>query len=188
MPLAASGRFPGAPTRSALGSTLLGFLSWFGSITSIALVFLFSSEKDAPNGSPGDIRAWALLLSILFAEHTYLLVKSIVRYVLSKMDSPGLQKERAERFSMRKQFLEQTFGPDFAEDAPSEALGEGEKVTREALEEEARRASTRGHGSPTEQFVTASTSPFFQAHKANRELGSGSDREEPQRPSRSDGS
>ncbi|KAH8889662.1 DUF590-domain-containing protein [Thozetella sp. PMI_491] len=130
----------------------IGFLSWLGSITGASLVFLFSDGKHGPAGSPASIRAWALLLSILFAEQTYLVVKSIVHYVFSKMDSPGLQKERAERFAMRKQFLEQTFGPGFAEESATKVLGIGEKaqaITREALEDEARQASNR---TPTEQF------------------------------------
>ncbi len=134
----------------------LGFLSWFGSITSTVLLYLFSSQEDTPDGSPGSIRPWALLLCILFAEHMYLLVKNTVHYAMRMMDSPGLQKERAERFSMRKLFLEQTFGPDFAEETPSmikEHAG-GEKLTREALEEEARVASTQGQGSATQQCVT----------------------------------
>ena len=123
----------------------LGFLSWLGSITSSAIVFLFHN-KSKPDGSPWDIRAWALLLSILFAEHLYLIVKIVVQNVIRKLDSPGLQKERAERFAMRKQLLEQTFGKDLSGEAHGPGNSGGEKITRAALEEEARQDSTKTVG------------------------------------------
>jgi anoctamin-10 len=39
---------------------------------------------------------------MFFSEHIYLAVQLGVRTALSKIDSPGLQKERAERFLLRK--------------------------------------------------------------------------------------
>ncbi|OAA68407.1 plasma membrane channel protein [Niveomyces insectorum RCEF 264] len=91
--------------------TSLGFLSWLGSLTSAAVVYLFrSSNPYGADHSPWDIRAWALLLSILFAEHLYLTVQLVVRYVVDKLDSPGLQKERAERFALRKRVLAESLG------------------------------------------------------------------------------
>ncbi|KAK0718298.1 calcium-activated chloride channel-domain-containing protein [Lasiosphaeria miniovina] len=130
----------------------LGFLSWLGSVTSAALVFLFHQSQHGPDGSPWDISGWALLLSILFSEHVYLVVQRIVRSAVHLMDSPGLQKERAERFAMRKQLLEQTFSQDLTEESHGPGLSGGEKITREALEEEARRISIKGNGTPEEQF------------------------------------
>lgn len=127
----------------------LGFLSWLGSITSPALLYLFR-DKNGPDGSPRGIYGWALLLSVMFAEHLYLIVQSVVRYVLRKMERPGLQKERAERFAMRKRLLEETLGEDLTEEASGPGMTGGEKITRQSLEEEARLASTRGHGSPEE--------------------------------------
>ncbi|KAK4231333.1 calcium-activated chloride channel-domain-containing protein [Podospora fimiseda] len=126
----------------------LGFLSWLGSLTSAALVFLFNTNKSGPDGSPWEISAWALLLSILFSEHLYLVVQFVVRGVLAKLDSPGLQKERAERFAMRKLLLEQMIEHDVlsaeaGKGAPG-LLGSGEIITREALEEEARSLATVG--------------------------------------------
>ena len=127
----------------------LGFLSWLGSLTSAALVFLFNKSKNGPDGSPWDISGWALLLSILFAEHIYLVVQIVVRNVIKKMDSPGLQKERAQRFRMRKQLLEQTFGAgvDIEEESHGVGVKGGEKISRETLEEEARELSIKGSGS-----------------------------------------
>lgn len=133
--------------------TSLGFLSWLGSLTSAAIVFLFSGGdrmNGGLDGSPWDIMAWALLLSILVAEHVYLVVQQVVRYTLQKMDSPGLQMERAARFATRKRLLAETLGDDESEKAATAALSGSEKITRETLEEEARLAATKGHGSPEE--------------------------------------
>jgi hypothetical protein len=80
----------------------LGFLAWLGSLTSAALVYLFSGDGLGPDGSPWNIKGWGLLLVMFFSEHIHLVVQFGVRKALSKIDSPGLQKERAERFSVRK--------------------------------------------------------------------------------------
>ncbi|KAF3767706.1 DUF590-domain-containing protein [Cryphonectria parasitica EP155] len=132
--------------------TSLGFLSWLGSLTSAAIVFIFSSDPYGPDGHPSNIKAWALLLSILFAEHLYLVVQFVVRYMIGSMDSPGLQKERAERFAMRKLHLQETLGEELAESAAAADFTGGEKITREALEEEARRASVSGRTAPGQAF------------------------------------
>ncbi|KAK3371612.1 hypothetical protein B0T24DRAFT_668221 [Lasiosphaeria ovina] len=60
---------------------------------------------------------------------------------LATNNSPGLQKERAERFAIH--LTEESHGP---------GLSGGEKITREALEEEARRISIKGNRTPEEQF------------------------------------
>lgn len=80
----------------------LGFLAWLGSLTSAALVYLFSGTGLGPGGTPWNIKGWGLLLTIFFSEHIFLAVQLGVRKALSKLDSPGLQKERAERWLVRK--------------------------------------------------------------------------------------
>jgi hypothetical protein len=127
----------------------LGFLAWLGSLTSAALVFLFKNGTAFPSGSPWDIRAWALLLAVLFAEHLYMLVQIVVRSVVQKIDSPGLQKERSERYAIRKRLLEKMVEWDVsgAETAGPGVSG-GEKITRDVLEEEARKLSVAGEGRP----------------------------------------
>ena len=80
----------------------LGFLSWLGSISSAALVYLFSGDGFGPGGDPWNIKLWGLLLTMFFSEHIYLGVQLGVRKALSKIDSPGLQKERSERFAVRR--------------------------------------------------------------------------------------
>lgn len=127
----------------------LGFLSWLGSITSAALLFLFK-DGNGPDGSPRHIRAWALLLAIIFAEHLYLILQPVVRYAVGKIDMPGLRKERGERYATRKFLLQETLGEDFAEETTGPGPSRGEKITRETLEDEARRTSVRGGGTPEE--------------------------------------
>lgn len=131
----------------------LGFLSWLGSLTSAAVVYLFRSDPHGPGGEPWNIRSWALLLSILVAEHLYLVVQVVVRYVVDKMDSPGLQKERAERFALRKSVLAESLGSvSDVETDTEKPLGSVESdsptITRDALEEDLRQTSAQGHGSP----------------------------------------
>lgn len=129
----------------------LGFLSWLGSLTSAAIVFLCSGDPDGPAGSPSNIKAWGLLLSILLAEHFYLIVQQVVRLIMSKMDRPGLQKERKERFLMKRKILKETLGQDVAPKAAVPGIAASEKITRQVLEEGARQASTKGHGTAEEQ-------------------------------------
>ncbi|KAK4103738.1 DUF590-domain-containing protein [Parathielavia hyrcaniae] len=134
----------------------LGFLSWLGSLTSAALVFLYHSNGSGiPDGSPSEIKGWALLLAILFSEHVYLVVQLVVRGLVRKLDSPGLQKERRERFAMRKRMFERMAQTDVSAAVGGPGVGGGEvleKITREALEDEARRLSVAGEGTPEKMF------------------------------------
>jgi anoctamin-10 len=127
----------------------LGFLTWLGSITTAAIVYMFSNDGLGPDGSPAAIKGWALLLTIIFSERVYLLVRFGVRTIISKIDSPGIQKERAERYMVRKRYLEGTSGIDDTVSVPPP--GTGEKITRESLEEDTRRSSLRDSG-PHDQF------------------------------------
>ena len=126
----------------------LEFLAWLGSITSAALAYLFSNNGLGPDGTPATIQGWALLLTIFFSEHIYLLVRWGVRLAVSKIDSPGMEKERAERFMVRKRYLQDTLGQDIL-DVPSGHVEE--KITRASLEEDARQSSLRTTG-PLDHF------------------------------------
>ena len=116
----------------------LSFLTWLGSITSAALVYMFSDGGMGPGGTPSQIKGWALLLTIFLSEHIYLALRMAIRLAISKLDSPGLQKERAEKFSVRKRYLEETLDVDSTVLPPPHAQ---EKITRASLEEEARQGS-----------------------------------------------
>lgn len=132
--------------------TALGFLSWLGSVTSSAIVFLCSGSASGARGTTTHITAWGVLASIMISEHFYFIVKLAVNFVMNKFESQGLQKERKERFMMKKKLLEETLGQDVAEKATAPGIQEGEKITRQSLEEEARELSIKGNGSPEEVF------------------------------------
>lgn len=129
----------------------LGFLSWTGSITSAALVYMFSGNaQQGPNGEPTDIKGWALLLAIFFSEHLYLAIQYVVQISMVKLEPPNARKERAERYLMRKRYLESTLGAQNDDQNPvisSEVPG----LSRAALEEEARQSSLQ-ETDPAERF------------------------------------
>ncbi|KAL8945152.1 MAG: hypothetical protein Q9211_000304 [Gyalolechia sp. 1 TL-2023] len=126
----------------------LGFLTWLGSITTAALVYLFSNDGLGPDGTPASIQGWALLLTVFFSEHVYLLVRWGVRLAVSKIDSPGIEKERAERFMVRKRYLQDVLGQDVMDVPPGHTE---EHITRASLEEDARQSSLRTT-SPEDHF------------------------------------
>lgn len=126
----------------------LSFLTWLGSLTTAAVVYLFSNDGLGPDGTPASIQGWALLLSIFVSEHAYLLVRYVVQLAISKLDSPGLQTERGERYIMRKQHLQRLYGVNPL-DAPPPF--DPEKITRSSLEEEARQTTLKT-SSPKDQF------------------------------------
>ncbi|CAH0048678.1 unnamed protein product [Clonostachys solani] len=132
--------------------TALGFLSWLGSVSSAAIVFLCGGSTDAERGTMSHISAWGVLSSVMLAEHFYFLVQMAVRYFMSKFENYGQQKERKERFLIKKRYLEETLGQGVAEQAATPGLTHGEKITREALEEQERQASIKGHASPEDLF------------------------------------
>lgn len=126
----------------------LSFLTWFGSITMSALVYLFSNDGVGPDGSPYDIKAWGLLLAIFCSEHLHLLAKSGVAIAISKIDSPGRQKARRDRYLTRQKYFEESLDQTRRIPALSEKTGE---ITRSSLEEEARGASLQT-ATPEERF------------------------------------
>ncbi|TGO88870.1 hypothetical protein BPOR_0137g00110 [Botrytis porri] len=130
----------------------LGFLSWLGSLSTAALVYLFSGDGFGPDGTPSKMTGWGVLLTMFFSEHIYLTLRRGIRLALSKIDSPGLQRERRERFAVRKQYLQETISQEAAENAASGGITNGEKISRNTLEEEARESSLRGHGTAEERF------------------------------------
>ncbi|KAL9105195.1 MAG: hypothetical protein Q9227_009578 [Pyrenula ochraceoflavens] len=128
----------------------LGFFSWLGSITTAALVYMFSDGGLGPDGNPSAIKGWALLLTIFFAEHIYLLVRIGVRTAISKMDSPNMQKDRAEKYMVRKRYLEETMDTGKgATTTPPQGIESS--ISRKSLEDEARDASLKD-SKPEDRF------------------------------------
>lgn len=133
----------------------LGFLSWVGSITSAALIYMFSgNSQHGPNGEPTDIVGWALLLTIFFSEHVYLLARYAVETAMSKIEPPFSRKERAERYLMRKRYLDSTLrvnaDDDNDEDDTAPISGPPE-ISRRTLEDDARQSSSHDTD-PAERF------------------------------------
>lgn len=131
----------------------LGFLSWVGSITSASLVYMFSGNaQHGPNGEPTDIRGWALLLTIFFSEHLYLIVQYAVQTAMTKLEPPNVRKERAERYLMRKRYLDSTLRAETEKDQDQDdVVTEAPGLSRAALEEDARRSSSHDTD-PAERF------------------------------------
>lgn len=71
-----------------------------------------------------------VLAAIFLSEHIYFITRYVVRVALSKLDSPGLIKERRERFIVRRRFLQESVGADG--DAEYQDHGIGSGVTKEA--------------------------------------------------------
>lgn len=125
----------------------LGFLAWVGSITSAALLYLFSNDGLGPDGTPGQIKGWALMVTIFFSEHLWLIVRTVVRSTMSKIELPNTRKEKAERYMMRKRYLASSLEAESEAardevDEPELQTG-GEDITRASLEEDARTSSLR---------------------------------------------
>lgn len=131
----------------------LGFLTWLGSITTAAIVYLFQGDAGTGEttdvGSRGKVTAWGLLAAILASEHVYFLVQWGVRTAIGKLDSPGRQKERAERYMVRKRYLEENMAgrEDLSRGSVAGSVEKEEAITRRSLEEEAR----AGGAATTEQ-------------------------------------
>lgn len=132
----------------------LGFLSWLGTLTSAGIVSLCSSSNSSgPAGSRGQIQAWVVLLSVFLAEHFYLATQMVVRHLMSKVDSPGLQRERKEKYLIKKKLLEENLHQEVHEKAATPGIEKSDEITRAALEDDARRAAMRGINGPEDQQV-----------------------------------
>lgn len=120
----------------------LGFLSWTGSITSAALVYMFSgNSQNDPNGEPRGIRLWALLAAIFFSEHLYLVVRYAVQTAMEKLEPPHVRKERAERYLVRKRYLDSTLHVEDDKDQQDDLVTPAPELSRKSLEDDARQSS-----------------------------------------------
>ncbi|KAL7266877.1 hypothetical protein RUND412_010559 [Rhizina undulata] len=102
----------------------LTFLTWMGSIVSAALIYLFSTS---PDGTPSPYTLGGFLLAITFSEHIYIATRIVVRIALSKLESPGVQQDRRERYLLRKRYMEQSLGVDEEESDDVEGAKSGDE-------------------------------------------------------------
>ncbi|OAK97897.1 DUF590-domain-containing protein [Phaeosphaeriaceae sp. SRC1lsM3a] len=126
----------------------LSFLTWLGALTTSALVYMFHNSNSGPEGDPSNMKLWALLLTVFFAEHLFIILRLTIRHVISKIDSPGLQKERRERFMVRQLYLEENLNALKKVPTLSES---GIDITRKSLEDDARDSSLRA-STPESRF------------------------------------
>ncbi len=117
----------------------LTFLAWLGSLTSAAIVYLFSNDGLGPGGTPYEIKGWGLLLAVFFSEHIFLAVRWAVSVAISKIESLGRQKERRERYMVRKRYFEESLSE--LENTPTMRDAGEVIIDRDTLEEEARKSS-----------------------------------------------
>ena len=134
----------------------LSFLTWLGSITTAALVYMFSNDGIGPDGRPSDLKLWAILLSVFISEHIYLVVRLAVRTIISKLDTENMRKDRSQRYMIRKQALEDAGLANFMAASPpaSPMLDEKpdmKRVSRHSLEDEVRKDSLKD-SNPTIRF------------------------------------
>jgi len=90
----------------------LSFLTWLGSISSAALIYMFSNTEETAGLPPQNLTMYGLLLSVFFSEHIYFSAHAIVAFTMSKIQSQGLETERKEKYMVRKRYLEESFGAE----------------------------------------------------------------------------
>lgn len=148
-------RRPNPERADSIGPWLssLEFLAWLGSITSAALVHMFSDGGLGPDGRPSKIKLGLLMVTVFFSEHIFIVFRLVVRHVISKLDSENMRKERSERFMVRRKFLEDAGLGDAVKpltspaDSPLKTINSkhsaniSQSISREMLEEEARNDS-----------------------------------------------
>ncbi|KAF7557109.1 hypothetical protein G7Z17_g860 [Cylindrodendrum hubeiense] len=93
-----------APVRSdGIGPWIysLDALTWLGSISTAAIVHLFSADKFG-NGS------WAMLpVTVFISEHVLLLLRVLVRSILHQAGSERIREDRNQRYAHRVRHLEE---------------------------------------------------------------------------------
>ncbi|RKF57030.1 Uncharacterized protein OnM2_077066 [Erysiphe neolycopersici] len=115
----------------------LGFLSWLGSLTTAALVYLFSENVLGSDGTPDNIKAWRLLLTIFISEHIYLATKLVVKKIISNLHSFEHRVEESQKLKTRKTYFEKIINENSIGKFSSQTIYDGtitkESVTRDHI-------------------------------------------------------
>ncbi|RYO90730.1 hypothetical protein DL762_002532 [Monosporascus cannonballus] len=103
----------------------LDTLAWLGSISTAAVVHVFGTEAGNSNTllghAFGHVSWWSLPVTIWLSEHIFLAWRSAVQFVLQRIGSDQMRRERIERYARRKKYLEDM---DAAANAGGGAHGE----------------------------------------------------------------
>ncbi|KEQ78134.1 hypothetical protein M436DRAFT_60067 [Aureobasidium namibiae CBS 147.97] len=86
----------------------LEFLTWLGSLSTAALLYMYGGNSDVT-----DIHLGGLLLTVFIAEQAYLATKLTIRFIFDKIGSEAVRTEEATRRLVRKRYLE-TFSDEVA--------------------------------------------------------------------------
>jgi hypothetical protein len=103
----------------------LDSLTWLGSITTAAIVHMFSEAVILPGRG-----WWSLPITIFLSEHVFLLLRFSVRFVLQRIGSDEIRKERMNQYSYRKKYLDNLEAASRAADALDVGLVERRKSVR----------------------------------------------------------
>ena len=79
----------------------LDFLTWAGSISTGAIVHLYGTNSIAGGAW------WALPITIFISEHIFMALRAIVRFVLDRIGSEQIRKQRNARYLSRVKHLEE---------------------------------------------------------------------------------
>ncbi|KAL2752923.1 hypothetical protein ACRALDRAFT_1065912 [Sodiomyces alcalophilus JCM 7366] len=79
----------------------LDLLTWFGSLSTAAIVHMFSAAGFGPN------RWMSLPITIFVSEHVFLLFRGLVRFLLNQLGSAQIREERSRLYAMRLLRLEE---------------------------------------------------------------------------------
>ena len=100
-----------APLRSeGLGPWIgsLEALTWLGSISSATIVHLFGTHHHAMGFVQSIMGKWySLPITIFLSEHVFMALRGGVRFILSKIGSQQIWKERREQYAERKRYLDE---------------------------------------------------------------------------------
>lgn len=115
-----------APVRSdGIGPWIssLDFLTWAGSISTGAIVHLFGANSIAGGAW------WALPITIFISEHIFTSFRSMVRFILQRIGSEHIRKERNERYATRARYLKELEATNIA----SSTLSVAERDRRKSI-------------------------------------------------------
>lgn len=104
----------------------LDFLTWAGSLSTGAIVHLYGTNSIA-GGS-----WWALPITIFISEHIFMALRAVVRFVLERIGSEQIRKQRNARYLSRVRHLEEIEANHRANLSVSKEERERKRVIRAA--------------------------------------------------------
>ncbi|KAI3621296.1 plasma membrane channel protein [Moniliophthora roreri] len=89
----------------------LDFLTWLGSISTSAVVHLFGGDilgyQFIFGDAGGKARWYALPITIFVGEHVFLGLRSLTQFILGRIGSKEIKKEKSDLYAKRKAYLDE---------------------------------------------------------------------------------